>query len=323
MLVRGVHDRRDDLAEPFVGYADDHHLRHRIMFGEDVFDVNGRDVLATADDEFLQSPGDRKVAAVIHDAEIAGAHKAVWIDCGRGGVGGVMQVIRKLLVAPGADLADLTGSHHPSRRRISHLAVHLGQRAADGMATVPDTVHRPGQSQHRCEFGLAVEVVDGGTEHFAGVIDELGIHRRRSAHDHRELRSGHSAGPLVIDQRRQHRGHVEQHIDGFVADRLEDRAGREAFDQDDRAAGPQCPRVPMTHPAVWNIGSGLRHTGRSGSPAASTVNLATLTSERCRNATPLGRPVVPDVYCSMTISSVSREQSSSTAGSGTSAHHIA
>jgi hypothetical protein len=39
----------------------------------DVLDLHGRDVLATADDDFLESPGDEEESVVVDVAEVAGA----------------------------------------------------------------------------------------------------------------------------------------------------------------------------------------------------------------------------------------------------------
>src|SRR4029078_13585364 len=59
------------------------------------------------------------------------------------------------------------------------------------------------------------------------------------------------------------------------------------------------PSVPMTHAAVWNIGSGFTKTEPDDTAAAAIVIFATVTSERWRSSTPFGFPVVPEVYCSM------------------------
>src|SRR5258705_12951510 len=50
----------------------------------DVLDLDGRYVLATADDDFLQSPGDEEEPVVVDVAEVAGAQKPV---IGEGAVG--------------------------------------------------------------------------------------------------------------------------------------------------------------------------------------------------------------------------------------------
>src|SRR3546814_17361407 len=62
------------LAPTYVGNADDGALRHARMGGERAFNLDGKDVLAAADDHVLQPVHDIDVALLVHPAEIAGMH---------------------------------------------------------------------------------------------------------------------------------------------------------------------------------------------------------------------------------------------------------
>ena len=108
---------------------------------------------------------------------------------------------------------------------------------------------------------------------------------------------------LTFQQRTEDRRHVEQTDTCSRRSASSTGAGRKRSTRTTVPPIHSGPRVAITQPAVWNIGSGFRHTEPASTPTASSVSFATLTKDRCLSRTPLGRPVVPEVYCSMTASS--------------------
>ena len=66
------HEQRRNLAEMLVRHADHGAIEHRREGVHHLLDLGRRDVLAAADDEFLQPPGDGEEAVLVALGEIAG-----------------------------------------------------------------------------------------------------------------------------------------------------------------------------------------------------------------------------------------------------------
>src|SRR3546814_5353630 len=66
-------DRSGDiLAQNLVRHADHRRLLHRRMEMERGLDLERRDVVAAADDQFLRPPGHDQIAILVDEAEVAG-----------------------------------------------------------------------------------------------------------------------------------------------------------------------------------------------------------------------------------------------------------
>ena len=61
--------------------------------------------------------------------------------------------------------------------------------------------------------------------------------------------------------------------------------------------------MESTMPKQWNIGTWIIMRSAVESPMRSPMHLPSLTTLRCVSMTPLGNPVVPEVYCMLQTSS--------------------
>ena len=71
------HHRAGPLPQPRVGHRHDRDAGDLRMSVEQVLDLHDRDVLASADDEVLRSPGDGEVALRVEGAPVAGLEPAI------------------------------------------------------------------------------------------------------------------------------------------------------------------------------------------------------------------------------------------------------
>src|SRR5690606_3541290 len=142
LRVRGPDHGGDLLAPVRVGDAEDDRLRDAGVAGDRGLDLARIDVLPAADDEVLEAAGDGDVAALVHDADVAGVQPAVGVDGLRGRVGQVV-VAEHDLVAAGADLARLPDGQRRAVRP-GDLHLDLPQRRARRVQLVVRGVVRAG-----------------------------------------------------------------------------------------------------------------------------------------------------------------------------------
>ena len=74
---RGLHDERDPLTEPRIGNADDRAGAHARQLHHDAFNLRGRDVRATPDDEEALAVVDVEEPSGIEPPDVAGVEPSV------------------------------------------------------------------------------------------------------------------------------------------------------------------------------------------------------------------------------------------------------
>jgi hypothetical protein len=106
------------LAPGGIGQAEHGGLADARMGEQHLLDLGGVDVLPTADDHVLQSPGDRQVAATVEGADVAGAQPTFRVDGFPCAVRHV-EVAEHRLVATGADFSLLANGYDLGRERVA------------------------------------------------------------------------------------------------------------------------------------------------------------------------------------------------------------
>ncbi|CAB4776497.1 unannotated protein [freshwater metagenome] len=106
------HDCAGKLAALAVGQRDYRDVGHRGVEEEEVLDLLRRDVLALADDDVLDAPGDGERAALVESAEVATAVEAKLVE--GGGILGRVEVALENHRPSHAYLADLVWPAHPT-----------------------------------------------------------------------------------------------------------------------------------------------------------------------------------------------------------------
>src|SRR3546814_20956582 len=130
-------DRSGDiLAQNLVRHADHRRLLHRRMEMERGLDLERRDVVAAADDQFLRPPGHDQIAILVDEAEVAGLGPAALAALRR--CFGLVAVLARMFM-PAIDLADEAGS-------------------GDAMAVLVAGLHRASKESRRGGWGRSDEV---------------------------------------------------------------------------------------------------------------------------------------------------------------------
>src|ERR1700741_4198946 len=75
--LRTLDEGGDHLAQSLVGQADDGDLTHRRVKRQTALDLDGRDVLAAADDHVVDAAGDEEIAILIDVSGVASEIPAV------------------------------------------------------------------------------------------------------------------------------------------------------------------------------------------------------------------------------------------------------
>ena len=129
----GLDHRADHFPQVRIGQADHRHVLHPRVGGDEVFHVAGGDVLAPADDDVLEAPGDADDTALVDHGQVAGAEVAVGgeglLVCGR-----VVEVAREDARAAGGELTLHPGAGLGSGGVEGHKFVVGAYRPADGVA---------------------------------------------------------------------------------------------------------------------------------------------------------------------------------------------
>src|SRR5690606_9974671 len=117
----------DGLAPTVVGHTDDGDLGDGRVFGQDGFDLDGVDVLATRDDHVLHAIGDEEIAVGVDVSGVAGAQETVGREQGRV-LGVATPVTRRVVPRPADDLAGLPAGKRFARGDVADLDLDDGQR---------------------------------------------------------------------------------------------------------------------------------------------------------------------------------------------------
>ena len=167
----GEHDRAAAFAHHRVREPDDRDLGDVGVRVQDVLDLLGRDVLALADDDVLQPPGDRHEAVGVDPAEVSRPEEAVRVERLRVAVG--VQV-------PGAD-------HHAAGADLAHL-VGAADAPVVGDHAQLDARHGPALGRRELGAGVAHgrddeerrlgQPVDGDRPDAADLVLQLGVQPR-------------------------------------------------------------------------------------------------------------------------------------------------
>ncbi|KAF1854083.1 hypothetical protein Lal_00005300 [Lupinus albus] len=248
------------LAPLLVMAGDDGGLQHLWMLVEHILHLDGRDVLATGDDDVLRAVLDLDIAVFMPDGEIAGVEPAA----GEGLLGrlGVLQIPLHDVVSTHHDLAhgaavlrhrlqrEGIGDDHRLQHRAAHALARLDRRLLVQRQAVPAVV--PDADDGRAiAFGQAVDMGDFPAHALHPGNDGGG---RSGAGDHHL--------DLVIDALLQLGRGIVQHVedDGraaevghpLVADQLENGVGADLTQADGGAGGDrdgpgEAPAVAVEH----------------------------------------------------------------------------
>ena len=202
-------ERRRLFAILLGGTADNRHVLHAGHRADEVLYLLGRDVLAAADDEILESAGDVVVAILVHAANVTGMEPAVFVDALRGLLGHLVVALH-VVVAAAADFAISVDGRDLTRLGIDDGDFDSGHRLTDRLALALDgllevTRHR----HHGARLGKAVRVRDFAHEHPLLCL----LHAVHGA-----CRTGHDAGAegteiklgeeRMVEHRDVHRGNA-------------------------------------------------------------------------------------------------------------------
>ena len=129
----GLDHGADRFPQVRVGQTDHRDVLHPRVGGDEVFHVAGGDVLAPADDDVLEAPGDADDAPLVDHGQVAGAEVAVG---GEGLLVGrrVVEVAREDARAPGGELTLHPGGGLGSGGVEGHQVVVRAHGSADGVA---------------------------------------------------------------------------------------------------------------------------------------------------------------------------------------------
>ena len=213
--------------------ADDCDILHAGHRAEEVLDLLGRDVLAAAYDEILESAGDVVVAILVHAANVTGMEPAVFVDALRGLLGHLVVALH-VVVAAAADFAISVDGRDLARLGIDDGDFDSGHRLTDRLALALDGLLEVARHRHhRARLGKAVRVRDLAHEHLL----------LRLLHAvHRACRTGHDAGAegteiklgeeRMVEHRDVHRGDAVRGRALLALDGGHDLHGVELFEED-------------------------------------------------------------------------------------------
>ena len=172
VLLRGAAD-----------YGDVLDARHG---AEEVLDLLGGDVLAAADDEVLEPPGDVVVAVGVHAADVAGMEPAALVDALRCLLGHLVVALHRVESAAAYLAVDAYG-RELLRVGVDDRDLDAGERLADCLALALD--RRLKITRHRHDGSALGQAV--------GVADLLHVHPvKHLLHPVDRARgAGHDAGP--------------------------------------------------------------------------------------------------------------------------------
>ncbi|CKX30841.1 Uncharacterised protein [Mycobacterium tuberculosis] len=113
LSLNGARDRdADPLTQPIVRHGKRCNPTGILVTNSDVFDVRGINVMATPNDQILQTAFDAQIPLVVHDSEIARQEPSVAVEAAFGGSLLVEVAEHQRGTAP-ADMANLAGTDFP------------------------------------------------------------------------------------------------------------------------------------------------------------------------------------------------------------------
>ena len=183
----GADDERGRLLAVLLrGAADDGDVLDARHGAEEILDLLGGDVLAAADDEVLEPPGDVVVSVGVHAADVAGVEPAALVDALRCLLGHLVVALHRVEAAAAYLAVDAYG-RELLRVGVDDRDLDAGERLADCLALALDgRLEVARHSHHGAALGQAVGVAD--FLHVHPVEDLLHpVDRARGA--------GHDAGP--------------------------------------------------------------------------------------------------------------------------------
>ena len=262
------------LAEALVGHARDIGLADRLVVGEPLLDLLGRDQLAADLEQLLAAPGQFEVAVRADPAQVAGAQPAVRVDQ-LGGALGVVEVAARHDRAAHAQLPLGAAGQHGAAERVDgpvagQHAVRLPGRGraaqlgpADRAGHHLQRITGQGQRGGRGDLGLPVP----GEQHARPQPRHDLLPQpdgRRRGRGHHRLQAGQVVvvpGGLV-DHRDAHRGHEQHLVDGVPLDGRQHAAGVEHRVRHHRAAGEHRREQPL------DVAEHVVHRQREADPPA-------------------------------------------------------
>ena len=267
----GHHERLGHLAPFFVRDGDDRHLLHVRVPVDGVLHLDGRDVLAAADDDVLLAVAKLGVAVRVHDRQVAAVEPAA--AEGFGGNLGLLVVAEHDVVAAHHHLAQGlgVGGH------VAHVVVHHAHLAGgDVRHALPRLFARPLVNRQLVPFlvpgadavravglGEAVDVENLGAERLH-VGDDRRRRRRRRGDNVQLAGEDGGLGARMVDQRYQHDGRAAQVGDLLPLDEVE-HPGRLQPPQADVRAGHrghaprEAPAVAVKHRQRPQVGRAVVH----------------------------------------------------------------
>ena len=120
----------DFLAKVLVRHAEYRYLCHLRVGKEELLDLPGGDIFTAADDDFLLPPCDPYITIFVHGAQVPRMKPAVFVNCLSGCLRVAVIAFRDV-VAPEADLADLSQRHSLFALGIDNLHLLVGQILSD------------------------------------------------------------------------------------------------------------------------------------------------------------------------------------------------
>ena len=171
---RADHECRNGLAPLRIGRPDDGDLRDSLQRRDDLFDLDGIDVLGSADDHVLPAAGDPEKAVGVGHGEVAGMPPSA-PPRGRGLIGTV-PVAPAHERAPYDQFADGAGLHL-ALVLIDDLDLDGEGRLAD-RADLLEAMLRAQEGRHRSPLGAPVRVHEGDVrEPFVDRAEQRERHR--------------------------------------------------------------------------------------------------------------------------------------------------
>ena len=137
------------------------------MLVEQFLDLARGDVLAAADDDLLQPPGDAEVAVGLAQGDVAGVQPTVGVDGLGRGLGHVI-VAQHHVVAPAAEFAGGAVGKLLARERLDDLHFDAGKRPAHRADAIIDRIVGAGHGNQRRGLGLTVGDGDFAGPHVLG-----------------------------------------------------------------------------------------------------------------------------------------------------------
>ena len=128
--------RDDALTEALVGRRDHDRLGHLRHGQQRLFDLDGADVLAAADDDVGLAVGDGQVAVVVQHADVAGVVPAVVVEGLRRQLG--IEIAEAQIRSPAEDFAVGGEPDLDARTRVAVGEQSLVRRAPSGLEPVMD-----------------------------------------------------------------------------------------------------------------------------------------------------------------------------------------